>query len=193
MTASEFGPAPEDAEIPCASLPWVTASCTNELKSYSLWGFVFSTGASVLCPFFSLSADEGWLSSTPGITLHLVKDTVRVIQLSIKEKGRGCAFYKSAPVCSSYFRGAQHVSLISKGSWSCISLSNSHALNCLLLLLLLSRFSRVRLCVTPQTAAHQAPPSLGFSRQEHWSGLPFPSPMHESEKWKSSCSVMSDS
>ena len=33
-------------------------------------------------------------------------------------------------------------------------------------------------------AAHQAPPSLGFSRQEHWGGLPFPSPMHESEKWK---------
>ena len=45
----------------------------------------------------------------------------------------------------------------------------------LLLLLLLSRFSRVQLCVTPQTAAHQSPPSLGFSRQEHWSGLPFPS------------------
>ena len=45
-----------------------------------------------------------------------------------------------------------------------------------LLLLLLSRFSRVRLCVTPETAAHQAPPSLRFSRQEHWSGLPFPSP-----------------
>ena len=33
-------------------------------------------------------------------------------------------------------------------------------------------------------AAHQVPPSLGFSRQEHWSGLPFPSPMHESEKVK---------
>ena len=43
----------------------------------------------------------------------------------------------------------------------------------ILLLLLLSRFSRVRLCATPETAAHQAPPSLGFSRQEHWSGLPF--------------------
>ena len=52
----------------------------------------------------------------------------------------------------------------------------------LLLLLPLSRFSHVRLCATPQTAAHQAPPSLGFSRQEHWSGLPFPSPMHEIEK-----------
>ena len=34
----------------------------------------------------------------------------------------------------------------------------------------------------PMTAAHQASPSLGFSRQEHWSGLPLPSPMHESEK-----------
>ena len=54
--------------------------------------------------------------------------------------------------------------------------------SCLLLLLLLSHFSRVRLSVTPWTAACQAPPSLGFSRQEHWSGLPFPSPMQESEK-----------
>ena len=47
----------------------------------------------------------------------------------------------------------------------------------LLLLLLLSHFSCVRLCATPETAAHQAPPSLGFSRQEHWSGLPLPSPL----------------
>ena len=60
------------------------------------------------------------------------------------------------------------------------------------MLLLLSHFSSVRLCVTLWTAAHQAPPSLGFS-QEHWTELPFPSPMHESEKWKWSCSVMSDS
>ena len=52
----------------------------------------------------------------------------------------------------------------------------------LLLLLLLSGFSHVRLCATPETAAHQAPLSLGFSRQEHLSGLPFPSPTHKSEK-----------
>ena len=43
----------------------------------------------------------------------------------------------------------------------------------------------------PIDAAHQAPPPLGFSRQEHWNGLPSPSPMHESEKWKWSLSVMS--
>ena len=63
----------------------------------------------------------------------------------------------------------------------------------LLLLLPLSRFSRVQLCGTPQTAAHQALPFLGFSRQEHWSGLPFPSPVHESEKWKWSHSDVSNS
>ena len=51
----------------------------------------------------------------------------------------------------------------------------------LLLLLLLSHFSHVQLCATPWTAAHQAPLSLGFSRQEHWSGLPLPSPVRESE------------
>ena len=80
--------------------------------------------------------------------------------------------------------------------WSCVKSSKCiekklnlglddykmHASIAMLLLLLLSRFSRVRLCVTSETAGHQAPLSLGFSRQEHWSGLPFPSPMHESEK-----------
>ena len=48
-------------------------------------------------------------------------------------------------------------------------------------LLLLSCFSRVRLYATPQTAAHQAPPSLGFSRQEtEWVAISFSN--HESEK-----------
>ena len=37
-------------------------------------------------------------------------------------------------------------------------------------------FSRVQLFATPWTVAHQAPPSMEFSRQEYWSGLPFPSP-----------------
>ena len=80
-----------------------------------------------------------------------------------------------------------------------VTLNNKRIILCgtfmlllLLLLLLLIRFSRVRLCATPEMAAHRAPPSLGFSRQEHWSGLLFPSPMHESEKWKWSCLVVSD-
>ena len=45
-----------------------------------------------------------------------------------------------------------------------------------MLLLLLSHFSHVRLCATPWTAPYQAPPSMGFSRQKYWSGVPLPSP-----------------
>ena len=51
-------------------------------------------------------------------------------------------------------------------------------------------------CLTlcdPIDGSPPTPPSLGLSRQEHWSGLPFPSPMHETEKWKWSLSVVSDS
>ena len=62
-------------------------------------------------------------------------------------------------------------------------------------MLLLGHFSGVRLCVTPEMAAHQAPPSLGFSRQEHWSGLPFPSSMHERKSESEiaqSCLTLSD-
>ena len=40
----------------------------------------------------------------------------------------------------------------------------------------LKSLSRVRLFATSWTVAYQAPPSMGFSRQEYWNGLPFPSP-----------------
>ena len=59
-----------------------------------------------------------------------------------------------------------------------------------------TQFHRAKLlqsCLTLWDPIHWALPSLGFSRQEHWSGLPFPSPMHESEKWKWSRSVVPDS
>ena len=73
---------------------------------------------------------------------------------------------------------------VQSGHMTCISHTDRqlHPDSQLQLLLLLSRFSRVLLCATPQTAAHQAPPCLGFSGQELWSGLPFPSPMREREK-----------
>ena len=54
----------------------------------------------------------------------------------------------------------------------------------------------LQLCPTlcdPIDGSPPGSPSLGFSRQEHWSGLPFPSPMRESEKWRWSRSVVSDS
>ena len=67
--------------------------------------------------------------------------------------------------------------------WSGVPLPSPHSA-LLLLLLLLSRFSRVRLCATP---------SLGFSRQGHWSGLPFPPPHSTLSSVQFSRSVVSDS
>ena len=78
------------------------------------------------------------------------------------------------PDCPVSFHTPANIHVVSKCLW--------FLLHSKYVLLLLSHFSRVRLCATPQMAAHQAPPSLGFSRQEHWSGLPFPSP--NAWKWK---------
>ena len=44
--------------------------------------------------------------------------------------------------------------------------------------------SRVQLLATPWTAAYQAPPSMGFSRQGYWSGVPLPSPVNNLTSWK---------
>ena len=75
-----------------------------------------------------------------------------------------------------------------RSAFRCHIISNNN----LLLLLLLSHFSCARPCATP-TAAHQAPPSLGFSRQEHRTGLPFPSPMYENEsEVTQSCPTLRD-
>ena len=49
-------------------------------------------------------------------------------------------------------------------------------------------FSRVRLFATPWTVALQAPPSMGFSRQEYWSVLPFPSPGDSSPRYQTQVS-----
>ena len=49
----------------------------------------------------------------------------------------------------------------------------------------------VRLLATPWTAVYQAPPSMGFSRQEYWSGLPLPSPKSHAESRKSECKLSS--
>ena len=106
-----------------------------------------------LCGRITMSRDGGWTKSTPG---------GRPRNISIVNK--------SPPQ-----RAWVHITPHSIGNKSLEGFSGSS-------LLLLSHFSRIQLCVTPQTAAHQAPLSLGFSRQEHWSGLSFPSPVHESKK-----------
>ena len=84
--------------------------------------------------------------------------------------------------CSAQYR---HVELLPHEEWLTEKLqSATHCIVCpwmmialyfLYFLAMLSRFSHVQLCATLWTVAQQAPPSMGFSRQEYWSELPFPS------------------
>ena len=81
----------------------------------------------------------------------------------------------------------------SASSWFmyCWSLAWRITLSIILLMCAAAK-SCLTLC-NPIDGSPSGSPSLGFSRQEHWSGLPFPSPMHENEKWKWSRSVVSNS
>ena len=78
----------------------------------------------------------------------------------------------------------QHVTQATIRLYSCCSMLSTFTMQnsipvarlCYVHACVLSRFSRVQLCVTLWTSARQAPLSIGFSRQEHWSGLPCPPP-----------------
>ena len=128
------------------------------------------------------------VNSEPNVSWHQLAG-VELLLLSLNWATHSKVFYKPHPLIMA-FPILNHVL-----SYGCPLYSFMFPIwwHRMLLLLLLSRFSHVRLCATPEMAAHQAPPSLGFSRQKHWSRLPFPSPMHDSEKWKWSRSVVSNS
>ena len=112
----------------------------------------------------------------PGVGCHFLLQCMKV--KSEREAAQSCPTLATSWTAAYQAPPSMGIFQARVLEWGAIAFSKT----LLLLLLLLSRFSHVRLCATPQTAAHQAPPSLGFSRQEPWSGLPFPSPMHESEK-----------
>ena len=107
---------------------------------------------------------------------HVVTPMFAYRSLSTSRLKSGAAAAKSLQSCptlgdpidgsppGSYVPGILHARIL---EWVAISFSNA---------CMLSRFSHVQLCAALWTAAHQATPSTGFSRQEYWSGLPFPSP-----------------
>ena len=109
------------------------------------------------------------LSSRPLLVLHVLWIWTYVLhQVSIYQVWQGHTERSSTALKTPFS------SYVFPPPWS-LATSNVFSVS-MLLLLLLSHFSRVRLLVTPWTAAYQAPPSMEFSRQEYWSGVPLPSP-----------------
>ena len=151
-------------------ISWVNLDELLNPSESQVSGFSFMCKTGVL----TVSSPQGWHENKKRWFPNSVLCCVCGQKIFHNHTNRG-----SMPFC-----GANAFHKINKFSLPCLDSPG--------MLLLLSHFSRVWLCATPKTAAHQAPPSLGFSRQEHWSGLPFPSPMHESEKWKWSRSVVYD-
>ena len=92
---------------------------------------------------------------------HILGKTGRLISLSCQE----CGLFQVS------FSASRHVFWVDRSITKRIISRQASRIPAKLL----SRFNRVRLCSTPWTAAYQAPPSMGFSRQEYWSGLPLSS------------------
>ena len=150
------------------------------------WGV---PGTHPSCPIFSTSAlgseptkSEQLEMKTSPLLLRKARPLPAHGRLSLGTESQGhrlvmlCVDWISAPPCtpSCTWQG--------RGSeWSpyhCV-LSNLHTVPVVLSDLracMLSGFSRVWLFMTPRTVAHQAPLSMGFSKQRYWNGLPFPSP-----------------
>ena len=136
---------------------WSRRQLSREERGASFWSFLGRGRKKVLSQGFSLSspARGTLLPSLPSRARECLDPSLRDIRLSdpprtpaLPPRGESSGFSDLFPP-------------LPTTSWR----------ECML-----SHFSRVRLFASPWTLAHQAPLSMGFSRQEAWSGLPFPSP-----------------
>ena len=133
-------------------------SWLNCTRPVSIW--MCMCGHTQLCPTLCNPMD----CSPPGSSVHWILQA-RILEWVPIYNFRG----------SSWPRDQTHV--------SCVSCTGRWILHCFtweapeeLLKVKVKSLSRVRLFATPWTVAYQAPPSMGFFRQEYWSGFPFPSP-----------------
>ena len=136
----------------------------------------------LLWPHLCLST-ASWLNHAYLILKHLMKACIRILLLFFMMKITSLwNFLYSGnfvyPIDSICFNNEDRW-LISRILWPLFCIDNGKSLRVLIRIISevkVKAFSRVQLFVTPWTVTYQAPLSMGFSRQEYWSGLPFPSP-----------------
>ena len=156
---------------------WIygTQSCFREIKHLILFLIHWSIMDNKLSSLIKTSLSDGHLSMTLLCTTGVLQKASFSILFSFHSRVLLIAFQITSISTKSYYKLIRYL--------------------CLLLYLAAAAAKTLQSCPTLRPHSRQPTrlPSLGFSRQEHWSGLPFPSPMHESEKWKWSHSVVSDS
>ena len=162
-------PTPGACSYSCLLSWWCHQTISSSVVHFSSCVQSFpASGSFPVSQFFALGGQSIGASASASVLPVNIQCwfPLRLTGLISLQSKRFPRFFSNTTVQKHQFFGAQ-LSL-----WS-----NSYNHTCMYACML-SRFSRVRLCVTLWTAAHQAPLSTGFSRQEYWSGLPFPSPMH---------------
>ena len=129
------------------------------------------------CPTLSVPMD----CSLPGCSIHGIFQA-KVLEWGAISFSNACMHAKSLQSCPTLRDpidgsppGSSVLGIFQARTleWVAISFSNTWQWE-----VKVKSLSRVRLVATPWTAAYQAPPSMGFSRQEYWSGVPLPSPMN---------------
>ena len=106
---------------------------------------------------------------TPGLAVYMGRSHFKAAKYDRKHCDEHQRGKKIAEKYSHFLKKFIQLSVSFYFPWA----STAYVCTCVCVL---SRFSHVRLCVTLWTVAHQAPLSMEFSRQESWSGLPFPTP-----------------
>ena len=104
-----------------------------------------------------------------GVGCHFLLQCLK--EKSESEAAQSCPTFSNPMDCSLPGSSVHGISQARVLEWGAISISNTWKWK-----VKEKSLSRVRLFATPWTVAHQAPPSMGFSRQEYWSGVPSPSP-----------------
>ena len=159
-------PNPRACSSSCPSSQWCHPNISSSVIPFSscLQSFPAS-GYFPMSQFFTSGGQSIGASASASVLPVNIQCwfPLRLTGLISLQSKRFPRFFSNTTVQKHQFFGAQ-LSL-----WS-----NSYNHTCMYACML-SRFSRVRLCVTLWIVAHEAPPSMGFSRQEYWSGLPFPS------------------
>ena len=146
----------------CAPRVWM--SC-----SYFIWEALLISQHSTHCHFSNPCLPCTWLYFVPLTIIEKLS-----IYFSVSPAAAAAKSLQSCPTLCDHIDGSPPGSPVSgilqALEWVAISFSNAWKWK-----VKGKSLSRVRLLATPRTATHQAPPSMGFSRQEDWSGAPLPS------------------